>query len=91
MSTNDLTLAACAYREVQAQLRLRGEASACAIFEATRANLDLPEEECGLEIFGAMSLAIRRGLVDCNTFDQVENSIVYGAQTVLTPAFPVLQ
>ena len=88
MITNS-NMATAAYREVAEQLSLRGEVFACAVFEATRRALDQPEEECGLEIYAAMSTMIRAGLVRCNTID--DDEITFTERTILTPLPAVLQ
>ena len=87
MTANDNHTAA--YREVVRQMRLRGEMSAYAVFEATRRELAQPEEQCGLEIYAAMSTMIRTGMVGCNTVDA--DGITFAERTVLTPLPVVLQ
>ena len=79
-----------AYRELACQMRLRRQMSACGIFEATKLALALPEEECGLEIYTAMSTMIREGLVGCSTIE-ADGSIIFGSETVLSLLRQTLQ
>ncbi len=64
-------------------------AKGSAIAAAVLSEIGLPEEECGLEINAATFLLLRSGLIESNTFDRVEQTLIDCAEMTLT-ASPAL-